>query len=93
MGGKDVTIDYDLLEGVRSSLKELIAELEDAPERNSDIAGAIDSPFEKGELQGAAADFRGAWEPKRTELIDELQDISTYISDVIDSYYGLDRWF
>lgn len=93
MSAQDVIIDYDLLDGIRSSIRTAIGELEDAPERSADIAGAIDLPYDMAELSAAAADFCGAWEPKREDLIATLEDISTYISDVIDSYIGLDRWF
>ncbi|MEV4776322.1 hypothetical protein LTA6_001522 [Microbacterium sp. LTA6] len=93
MSADKVIIDYDLLTGVRDSIKTAIAELEDAPERSADIAGAIDLPFDKAELSGLAGDFCGSWEPKREDLISTLEDISAYIGDVVDSYYGLDRWF
>lgn len=93
MSADKVIIDYDLLTGVRDSIRAAIAELEDAPERSADIAGAIDQPFDKAELSGLAADFCGSWEPKREDLISMLEDISGYIGDVVDSYIGLDRWF
>ncbi|HWS52310.1 MAG TPA: hypothetical protein VN241_14965 [Microbacterium sp.] len=93
MSAEKVIIDYDLLTGVRESIKSAIAELEDAPERSADIGGAIDHPFDMAELSGLAGDFCGSWEPKREDLIASLEDISAYIGDVVDSYIGLDRWF
>ncbi|WP_193597216.1 hypothetical protein [Microbacterium sp. YJN-G] len=53
MGAEKVTIDYDLLTDVRDSITQIIAELEDAPERNADVAGAIGAPFEHGRLSMA----------------------------------------
>jgi len=93
VSAEKVIIDYDLLTGVRESIKSAIAELEDAPERSADIGGAIDHPFDMAELSGLGGDFCGSWEPKREDLIASLEDISAYIGDVVDSYIGLDRWF
>lgn len=93
MGAKDVIIDYDLLESIRSSIRSTIEELQDAPERSGDLAGAIDHPFEKADLSALAEDFCGAWAPKREDLVTSLEQISSHISDVIDSYMGLDRFF
>lgn len=53
VGAEKVTIDYDLLTDVRDSITQIIAELEDAPERNADVAGAIGAPFEHGRLSMA----------------------------------------
>ena len=92
MSADKVIIDYDLLTGVRESIKAIIAELEDAPERTNDVAGAIDEPFELPQLSALAAAFRGSWEPKRGDLISTLEDIEGYIGDIVDSYFGLDRW-
>ncbi|MGO4681384.1 hypothetical protein [Microbacterium sp. 2MCAF23] len=93
MSAEKVVIDYDLLDGVRTSITTIISELKDAPERSHDAAGAIDQPFEQAQLQALAAGFRGSWEPKREELIEALEQVSKRIGDVIDSYIGLDRWF
>ncbi|MGN7862061.1 hypothetical protein ACTJI8_15870 [Microbacterium sp. 22303] len=93
MSAEKVVIDYDLLDGVRTSIRTIITALKDAPENAHDAAGAIDRPFEQPQLQALAGDFRGEWESRREDLIISLEDVSGYISDVIDSYYGLDRWF
>ncbi|MFB7842845.1 hypothetical protein [Microbacterium sp. NPDC056052] len=93
MTADKVVIDYDMLDGVRTSITTIIAELKDAPERSHDAAGAIDQPFEQAQLQALAAEFRGSWEPRREDLIASLEDVSRRIGDVIDSYLGLDRWF
>jgi len=93
MSAEKVVIDYDMLDGVRTSITAIIAELEDAPERSHDAAGAIDQPFEQAQLQALASAFRGSWEPKREDLIASMRDVSQHIGDVIDSYVGLDRWF
>ncbi|UNK71200.1 hypothetical protein [Microbacterium sp. H1-D42] len=91
MSAEKVEIDYDLLTGVRASLTQIIAELEDAPERSGDVAGAIGAPFEQSQLSTLAADFRGAWEPKREDLIAALDGIATHLDVVIDSYSELDE--
>lgn len=91
MSADKVVIDYDLLTGVRASIKKIIAELEDAPERSGDVAGAIGSPYERTQLSSLASDFRGAWEPKRDDLIDVLRGINSRIDVVIESYDDLDK--
>lgn len=91
MTAEKVKIDYDLLTGVRESITQIIAELEDAPERTSDIAGAIGAPFERAQLSATASDFRGAWEPRRDDLIATLGGIGSHIDVVIESYNELDE--
>lgn len=90
MTAEKVTIDYHLLVGVRASIKQIVAELEDAPERSGDISGAIGQPFDLAQLSDLASDFRGSWEPKRDDLISTLEDISTYIDDVVGTFGELD---
>ncbi|UJP09897.1 hypothetical protein L2X99_16220 [Microbacterium sp. KUDC0406] len=91
MGAEKVRIDYDLLTCVKESITQIIAELEDAPERTGDVAGAIGAPYERTQLSALASDFRGAWEPKRDDLIATLGGIGTRLDTVIDSYSDLDE--
>jgi len=91
VAAEKVRIDYDLLTGVRESIVQIIAELEDAPERTSEIAGAVGAPYERAQLSDLAGDFRGSWEPKRDDLIEALDGISARLEVVIDSYSELDE--
>ncbi|REJ03875.1 hypothetical protein DY023_16250 [Microbacterium bovistercoris] len=91
MAAEKVKIDYDLLSGVRESITRIIAELEDAPERNGDVAGAIGAPYERAQLGSLASDFRGSWEPKRDDLIAALDGVGTRLDAVIESYSELDE--
>ncbi|MFC4137839.1 MULTISPECIES: hypothetical protein [unclassified Microbacterium] len=91
MVAEKVKIDYDLLSSVRESITQIIAELEDAPERTGDVAGAIGAPYERPQLGSLASDFRGSWEPKRDDLIATLDGIGTHLDVVIESYSDLDE--
>ena len=90
MAPQDVVVHYDDLTTLNNSLKDIIAEFEQAGDRESDLQTAIGKPFGKSDLSDKAGDFESNWDIHRKKLLGDLQTVQQHVQGVLDGFQNWD---
>ena len=86
-----VKVSYDDLGALSTQLKSIIDEFEHACNRRRDLEGAVDRPYELGDLKDAAHDFEGRWDDRRKRLMDSCKGLAEHVDGVIEGFQDFDE--
>jgi len=85
----DIMLDLVQLKDARQGLEAAIGEFKDAADTNDDLEDAVGRPAGRGALLNQVIDFEVAWRDKRGDLKENLTNIHSQLTSIID---GWDEW-